>query len=79
MASTDESSTDDDYDDGSISKNSLADIWGGNYVHLDINTIYSRFKIFDCIRQAQSEWKWSEISENTMGKGLHKVFKSILK
>ena len=57
LASTDESSTDDESDDGSISMNTIEDIQDGKYVHPDINARYAIFKVRDCIRQAQSIWK----------------------
>ena len=50
--SIDESSTDDDSDDKSISTNDLEYIQDGNYVHPDIDAICSRLKIYDCIKQA---------------------------
>ena len=56
-----ESYTDDDSDEGSISKDALEDIQDGNYIHTDINAIYARLKIRDRIKQAQSEWKVSEL------------------
>ena len=57
MASIDELSTENYYYGGSISTSALEEIWYGNYVHPDINVIYTRLKIRDRIRQTQSEWK----------------------
>ena len=54
LASIDELSKDDGSDDGSISMNTLGEIWGGNYVHPDINTRDARLKIRDRIMQVQS-------------------------
>ena len=51
-ASIDDSSTDDDSGDGSISMKALEDIRDGNHVHTGINTRYVRFKIRDHILQA---------------------------
>ena len=78
-ASIYESSADDNSDGESIITDALEDIWGGSYVHLNINARYAILKIRHCIRQAQSEWRRVEISVKRVGKGLHKVFKVILK
>ena len=51
----DKSSIDDDYDDGSISMNTLKDIRDGNYVHLYINARDDRVKICDRIILLQSK------------------------
>ena len=51
-ASIDDSSTDDDSGDWSISMKALEDIRDGNHVHTGINTRYVRFKIRDHILQA---------------------------
>ena len=56
-----ESYTDDDFDDGYISTNSLEDIWYGKYVHTDINARYDRLKICDCIIKTKSKCKGLEI------------------
>ena len=61
-ASVDDSSTDDDYDDVSLSKNAIEDIWDEKRAHLDINARYYRLKIRDNIRQAISKCKGSELS-----------------
>ena len=39
----------------------------------------ARYKISDCIRQIQTEWKGALKSTRSMGKGLHKVFSKIVK
>ena len=44
LSSLDESSTDDNSDEKSISTDSLKDIQDGNYVHLNINARYARWK-----------------------------------
>ena len=46
-SSIDVSSTYDDSYGGSISMNSLKDVWDGNYVHTYINARYFRLKIFN--------------------------------
>ena len=44
----------------------------GIEIHLYMNARYSRLKIRDHIRQAQSVWKGAELSSKSMVKGLHK-------
>ena len=39
----------------------------------------ARYKIRDCIKQRQSEWKGALTATQKMGKGLHKVFKTVVK
>ena len=63
MDSIGESSADDNSDNKYISTNDIKDIWGGKYVHPNINSIYARLKIRDRTRQAQSHWKGAELSE----------------
>ena len=58
--------------------NSLEDIHNGIQIHLDINAIYYRLKVCDCINQMKNDWKGSELSAKRMGKVLHKVFKAVL-
>ena len=55
MASIDESSTENDSNEVSISKNTSEGIRYGNHVHSDINTRYTILKIRDRIRQVKSE------------------------
>ena len=50
----------------------------GNYSLPDINKIDSRFIICDHIRLEKSKRKGAELSYNSMGKSLHKVFKSVV-
>ena len=78
MDSIDESSTDNESDHGSKSANSLKYIWYGNQIHIELSTRDPRLKICDRIKQTQNEWKGAELSENSMDKGLHKVFKSVV-
>ena len=79
MASIDESYIYDDSDGISISMNALEDIRDGSQIQPDLNTRYSRLKISDRIKQTQNEWKVLELSLKSMGKGLHKVFKAVVK
>ena len=58
-----ESYVDDGYYDESISMKALKNIRGGNYLHPYIKARDSRLKIFDCVSQAQSEWKGEETSD----------------
>ena len=76
LDSIDGLSTDNDSEEGSISTDALGDIWDGSQIHPKINTRYDKFKIRDLIRQTQAEWKVVELSENSMVKGLHKIFKA---
>ena len=32
----------------------------------------------DYNKQTQNEWKWAKLSEKSIGKGLHKVFKNVV-
>ena len=74
MASIDESSTDNESDDRSISTNALEDICYESQINPDITTIDARLKICDGIKETQIEWKVAELSVNSMVKGLHKVY-----
>ena len=71
LDSIDESSTDDDSDDGSISTNDLKDIWDGSQIHPYIKSVYARLKIRDRMKQTKSERKGGELSEKRIGKVLH--------
>ena len=57
----------------------LEDICDGSQTHPNVNIIESHYKICDRIRQIQSEWKGALKSTRSMGKGLHKVFSTVLK
>ena len=39
----------------------------------------ARYKIRDCIKQRQSEWKGAVKVTRRMGKGSHKIFKTVVK
>ena len=62
-----------------ISTDMLEDIRDGSLTHPDVNRRESRYKIRDCIRQRQSEWKRELKATRSMGKGLHKVFSTVVK
>ena len=78
LASTDESSTDDDSDYGYISTYYIYYIRYGSHTHTNINPRYFRLKICYHVTQSKNEWKESELSENNIGKGLHKLFKTVV-
>ena len=44
-----------------------------------VNKREARYKIRDCVRQRQSEWKRALKTTQKMGKGLHKVFSTVVK
>ena len=54
LALNDESSTDNDSDYGSISMNSLEDIWNRSQIHPELNTRDDILKIRDRIKQTQN-------------------------
>ena len=57
----------------------LEDICDGSQTHPNVNRIETRYKIRDRIKRGKSEWKGALKSTRRMGKGLHKVFKTIVK
>ena len=57
MASIDESTADNESDDGYISMNTIKEIWYGNKMHLELNTRDARLKISDFIKQTKNERK----------------------
>ena len=62
-----------------ISKEVLEDIHDGIQSRLNVNWREARYKILDRIKQRQSEWKKSLKDTLNVGKGLNKVFKTIIK
>ena len=46
---------------------------------MDVNRRETRYKIRDHIRQRQLEWKGALKDMLSMGKGLHKVFSTVVK
>ena len=65
-------------DDEPMSKDMLEDIRDGSQSHPKVNRREARYKIYDIIKQIQSEWKGSLLYKQNMGKGLHKVFKNVV-
>ena len=57
----------------------LEDIRDGSQTHTNINRREARYKISDRIRQRQLEWKGALQDTRSMGKGLHKVFSTVIK
>ena len=68
----------DESDQDIISTKMLEDIFDGSQIHPNFNRREARYKIRDCIKQIQWERKALKPTRN-MGKGLHKVFKTIVK
>ena len=57
----------------------LEDICDGSQSHANVNKREASYKIRDCIRQIKLECKGALKSTRNMGKGLHKVFKTVVK
>ena len=57
----------------------LEDIRDGRQTHPNVNRRGASYKIRDRIRQGKSEWKRALKDTRNMGKGLHKVFSTIVK
>ena len=66
-------------DDNHISTETLHDICDGNQTNLNIDKREARLKIRDRIKQNKSQWKGALRATHKMGKGLHKVFSTIVK
>ena len=62
-----------------ISMEMLEDISDGSQSHPNVNRREARYKIRDHIKQRQSVWKGALESTRNTGKGLHKVFKTLVK
>ena len=69
----------DESDHDLISKQMLEDIRDRSKSHPKVNKREARYKIRYRIRQRQSEWKGALKATQNMGKGLHKVFKTVVK
>ena len=67
------------FDDDLISMEMLHDIRDGNKTHMNMDKREARIKIRDRIKQKKSEWKGALRATHKMGKGLHKVFSTIVK
>ena len=70
--------SDDESDHDLISTEMLEDICAGSQTHPNVNIRESRYKIRDCIRQSQSEWKEALKATRSMGKVLQKVFSTAI-
>ena len=57
----------------------LEDICDGSQTHPNVNKSEARYKISDRVRQKESQWKGALKATRSMGKGLHKVFSTIVK
>ena len=72
-------SSGDESDNDIIFMEMLEDIRDRSQTQPNVNRRGARYKIRDCIRQRQPEWKGASKSTQSMGKGLHKVFSTVLK
>ena len=69
----------DQSDDEPISTEMLEDIHYGSQPHQNVNRREARYKIRDLIKQRQPEWKGALKATQNIGKGLHKVLKTVVK
>ena len=69
----------DESDQDITSTEMLENICDGSQSHLSVNLRESHYKIRDHISQRQLEWKGALKSMQNIGKGLHKVFKTVAK
>ena len=69
----------DESDHDLISTKMLEYIRDGSQTHLNVNRREASYKIRDCIRQRQSERKGALKATRITGKGLHKVFSTVVK
>ena len=60
-----------------MSTDMLEDIGDGSQPHTSINRREAFYKIHDCFKQRQEEWKRELLSTRNMGKVLHKFFKAV--
>ena len=67
------------FDDNHISTETLEDIRDRNQTHPTVDKREARRKIRDRIKQNKSEWKGALRATHKMGKGLHKVFSTIVR
>ena len=66
------------FDHNLISTEMLEDIRDRSQTHPTVNKREARCKIRDLIQQSQSEWKGALKATRNMGKGLHKLFSTIV-
>ena len=69
----------DESDHDLISTEMLEDIRDGSQTHPNVNRRGERYKIRDCMRQRQSERKGALKATQSTGKGLQKVFSTVVK
>ena len=69
----------DESDHDLISTEMLEDIRDGSQTHPNVNRREARYKIRDRIRQIKSECKGELKATRIMGKGLQKVFSTVVK
>ena len=62
-----------------VSTEMLEDIRDGSQTHPNVNIREAGYKIRDCIKKRQSEWKGELKATRNMGKCLLKVLKTIVK
>ena len=66
------------FDDDLISMETLHDIRDGNQTHPKIDKREARLAIRDRIKQKKLQWKGALRATHKMGKGLHRVFSTIV-
>ena len=66
----------DEYEYTPVSTVILEDISKGSQSHPIVNRRESCYKIHECIKRGQEEWKEALKATRNMGKGLYKVFKT---
>ena len=66
------------FDDDFISTETLHDIRDGNQTHPSIDKREAHLKIRDRIKQTKSQWKGALRATHKMGKGLNRVFSTIV-
>ena len=69
----------DESDHDLISTEMLEDISDGSQTHTNVKIREARYIIRDHIMQSQSEWKGALKATHKMGKGLHRVFITVVK
>ena len=69
----------DESDDDPMSTQMLEDIHDGSQSHPNVNRREARYKIHARIKQIQSEQKGEFKATRNEGKGLHKMFKTVVK
>ena len=68
-----------EYNHDLISTEMLEDIRDGSQTHPNVNKREARYEIRDRIRRKESQWKGALKATRNMGKGLHKLFSTIVK